>query len=375
MDSTETAGAAPFDAAEFAARHAALTDILDMQGLDALVLTAPASLAHLAGLDGLAGGLIVTRDEVVAVVPEAQAGRAGRAGPCRVLAQDARLPDGFWQAAAAMLGKGLAVGVEAGAMTMVAAEMLAHHLGPRRGVDVAPAVRACRALRSPAEIALLRQLAGAADRGLAAIVAAAGDGAREIDLARMGEAAMTAGLAMLFPGQATTVRAFVTSGAGTDGDRVPPGPRRIGPGDLLGMVCVAAMAGSAASVGRTRIPGGGTGPQADGLAALAAARQAGLAAIVPGATAAGVEAAIDACLAADGQARARVAAPALMLGGGPGPEPLGDLALEPGMVVILSPFLRLPKGGLRSEEMVLVTETGAEPLAAPAEAAPEPDAG
>jgi Xaa-Pro aminopeptidase len=57
------------------------------------------------------------------------------------------------------------------------------------------------------------------------------------------------------------------------------------------------------------------------------------------------------------------------------PEPLGDLALEPGMVVILSPFLRLPKGGLRSEETVLVTATGAEPLAAPADAPPDPDAG
>jgi len=354
MGEDDANGALPFEPAEYEARREGLVDIIEMHGLDALVLTSPASLVHFSGLSGVPGGVVATRDAILTIVPDGQAGRPGHG---EIAAHDGRKPDGFWEAVAAMLGTGKAVGVEAGHLTMVGADMLSHHLAPRQGMDVAPAIRSQRAVRGPAEIAFLRLLASAAQAGLGAIAGAAGDGLREIDLARAGEAAMVEALVREFPALPPgESRACVAVGRGGGAGQPCSTARRIATRDTLAISCRAILAGHAVSARRWVAPDDAV------AAARRTARGAALAAIRPGATVEIVEAAVDAAL--DGlSGAARVAAPVLELDGGVVPEPVPKTGLEAGMVLSLSVHLRMGAGAAwQISEPVLVTETGADLL-------------
>lgn len=370
----------PFPAEEYAARLEGVRDILQLHGLDAALLTGRAAVAYLSGADPAPSAppsaCLVTATGCTLITPQGTAGDTPHSAfPC--LHYPEWTADGFWQAVAAVAGTGRAVGVEAEDLTMDAADRFGAALRPRRGLDISPALRQLRMVRSPAEIALLRALAQVADAGGAAVQAEVRAGREASEVVRAAEAAMAEAFIRHLPqaeGGAFTVSI----------DTAPA--RRPGPGDALPFVAEARHAGYEARLGRMLPLGAGDPAGAAIRDASLAVHRLGLGRLAPGQTLARIAAEIDAALAAHGLAPYQAGTHGHLLGATPGWEGAAQIRagneteLEPGMVLALHPRLRLPEGSpaagiCGAEDLVLITDEGSEVLTGCPHAAPPCPAG
>lgn len=190
--------AAPlFAPEEYTARHETLHDLLELHGLSAVVLTSARAVAYHAGVLPAAtpAALVVMAQGGTVLLPESGDGQV--AAGLTVQRWDDRGRDGIFRAIAKVVGTGAAVGLEADSLTMVQAETVNTQLRLSRGVDVSPALRAQRLVKSAAEIALIRALARAADAALTTLQGAAGD---DHSRARAGRAALEEQLNAALPG-------------------------------------------------------------------------------------------------------------------------------------------------------------------------------
>lgn len=373
----------PFDMPEYDDRLAGLRDIMDLHSLDAVVLTSRQNIAYVSGLiascSGYPSACVVTATDCVILTPDTDAGRAGRRSHGDVVSYPAGSHDSFWRAVAAVTGTGRAIGCEADHLTMVQAEHLNIHLKPGRGMDIGPATMAQRLVKSPAELALMRQAAEVADLGAAALRAEIREGSREIDLAMAGRAAMETDIARRFPdAEHAGSGAWVRSGINTDGAHDAVTNRRLRQGDILTLVCRPVIHGYATPLARTLFLGDpDPASLADWQAALAT-RDRALTLLQPGATCAGIAADLDAFLDGHHLLRHRIGGYGQSLGllshldgrdAGLNLTGDTDTVLEPGMVIGLGPMLTLPEGqpgagGYRLQDSVVITEDGAEAMTA-----------
>ena len=136
-DNTPVLPPAPVPRGVLAMRQMALRAIMDGRGVDSVILSAPASLAHYGGLapggllvahyGGLApGGLLV----VTAQAAQPVAGRAGEGGP----------PRPFWPGAAGLLRQGCRLGYEGDWIDADALALLVARLAPAGLLDIGPEV-------------------------------------------------------------------------------------------------------------------------------------------------------------------------------------------------------------------------------------------
>jgi creatinase len=335
----------PFPDSEFSDRHEALRDILELHGLDAILLTSARNLAWAFGLPPepaapQAGALV--RAEGGRLHLALTDPRAAR-GP--VLRHDLAARDGLWRALAADLGPGRALGVEADALTMVQGEMLNSHLRPGRGVDVSRAIAGQRMVKSSAELALIRALGAAARQGVEAAMADPQSPAAP-EQARL---AMQAALRMAFPDQPGASARVVTLTA--------PG------GAVAGLGCLPALGGYAAPLWRTAAAG----------PSLRTLHDTVLGQLVAGVTCAEVAARLDPLIAATGLRQIAPFGRGIDLCDLAGARYSGlDLSagvetmLEPGMILGFGPALAQPDGTvLRLQSLVLVGEDGPEVIASP----------
>lgn len=123
-DDTPVFPPAPVPRGVLAMRQMALRAIMDGRGVDSVILSASASLAHYGGL--APGGLLV----VTAQAAQPVAGRAGEGGA----------PRPFWPGAAELLRQGCRLGYEGDWIDADALALLVARLAPAGLLDIGPEV-------------------------------------------------------------------------------------------------------------------------------------------------------------------------------------------------------------------------------------------
>lgn len=367
---------------ESAARVARLQAAMAADGLDALLLTDSANVRYVTG--GYAADVlwssptrilaaILPRDgEPALLVPDFIATSAAAASGWSRVETYSSLAEQPVGQLAGLLGPARRIGIESGGegrigMSLVTLDALRGAIpGGAALVDAMAVVHRVRAVKSDWELDRLRWACAASSAGFAAAFAVPRQGALEADVAR--EIAM-AGIAAGARGpEAATMPGWIGMTSGADRyDRFveAPSARALKPGDMLWADVGFRVDGYWSDFCRAGVVGGPTGQQVDRQGRVLAATAAGIAACVPGATAADVARATGAELERQGL-------PGLGFGrvghgiGLTATEPpsiaLHDTtALEAGMVITVEPAASLDDGLYCAEQVVIVRPAGEPP--------------
>ncbi len=226
-----------------------------------------------------------------------------------------------------------------------------------------------KAVKSPAEIRLLRRAAELTDLAMATIRDALSDGGphSERELARLADAAMIAAGA-----DRTAYDSMVQAGPRSAFNLARPTDRELAPGDLVMTDIGARYRGYVADGGRGFTYGPASAEKRAIVEAAAAAVEAGLAAARPGILATDLNAAIQRALVESGYEAYSGEARGHGTGHGTGMDPEEEspwigpgnqTRLAAGMVFTLKATITVPGvGGLRTERIVHLADTGADPL-------------
>lgn len=371
--------ALPFSAEEYARRLAGLRRIMAQHDLPAVLLTSMHNIAYYTGFlycsFGRPYGCVVTAEACTTVSANIDGGQPWRRSHCDNVIYTDWQRGNYWRAVAGLTGNVRRIGVEGDHLTLAARDGLAGVLGNAELVDVAPATQASRMIKSPEEIALIREGARIADLGGAAIRDAIFEDTREIDVAMAGRDAMEAEIARAHP--ASELRdtwVWFQSGLNTDGAHNPVTTRRLVRGDILSLNTFPMISGYYTALERTLFLGEPDPASLRLWRANVAAHEIGLAAIRPGVTCAAICAEINCFLQDEGLLQYRsfgyghsFGMLSHYYGREAGLELREDIetVLEPGMVVSMEPMLWVPEGtpgagGYREHDILVVTETGAE---------------
>lgn len=226
-----------------------------------------------------------------------------------------------------------------------------------------------KAVKSPAEIRLLRRAAELTDLAMATVRDTLADGRphTERELARLADTAMIAAGA-----DRTAYDSMVQAGPRSAYNLARPTDRVLHPGDLVMTDIGARYRGYVADGGRGFTYGPATAEKRAIVEAAAAAVEAGLAAVRPGMVATELNAVIQEALVESGYERYSGEARGHGTGHGTGMDPEEEspwigpgnrTRLVTGMVFTLKATITVPNvGGLRTERIVHLAETGADPL-------------
>jgi creatinase len=378
-----TKGALPFADAEYEARLEGLRDLMELHGLDAVVLTSIHNVAYYSGFLYCAFGrpyaCVVTPDQCVTVSAGIDAGQPWRRSFGDNITYTDWQRDNFWRVVAGVVGTGRAVGVEGDHLTLVQSEMLTHFLQLKRGMDISPATMAQRMVKSDAEIELIRHGAQVADVGGHAIreclIAGTGKPLREIDVAMVARDAMEMEIARRFPGaEYRDTWVWFQSGVNTDGAHNPVTGRVLQQGDILSLNCFPMISGYCTALARTLFLGSVDAASRKIWEANVAAHEYGMSLLKPGASCAGITAQINAFLAERDLLQYRICGFGHSVGilsqhygreAGLELREDVDTVLEPGMVMSMQPMLTIAEGapaagGYREHDILVITEDGAE---------------
>lgn len=349
-------------------RLARAAGLFRARGLDALLVTSLENLRYLAGFTGSDGALVVSADGEGRFLTdsryETQAGQETRDVSVSVYK---RKLDGV---AEAIKASGAArVGFEASQVSVETAEALRAALASARtaaggAVALEPvpgeAMAPLRMRKDPEELELLRRAAAIAADSLAHTLTLVKAGVREVDLALELEFAMRR--------RGAEHLAFDTIIASGVRSALPHGrasEKRVGSGELVTIDYGARFNGYNSDETWTGVVGEPSAEQRRIFGFVKEAQAAGIAAVKAGVKASDVDAAARRVIDAAGYGRSFGHGTGHGIGlavhEAPGVNTSGTVVLEPGMVITVEPGIYLPGwGGVRLEDMVVVTETGAE---------------
>ncbi|WP_420022965.1 M24 family metallopeptidase [Cereibacter azotoformans] len=369
----------PFAPEEYEARLEGLRDLMELHSLDAVVLTSMHNVAYYSGFlycsFGRPYACVVTPTDCVTISAGIDAGQPWRRSFGDNITYTDWQRDNFWRTASQVTGTGRAIGCEADHLTMVQAEKLNAFLKPKRGMDIAPGTMAQRMVKSPAEIALIRQGAQVADVGGYAIRDAIRVGATELEIAMAGRDAMEREIALRFPeAEYRDSWVWFQSGLNTDGAHNPVTNRALERGDILSLNCFPMISGYYTALERTLFLGEVDEASLRIWEANVAAHEYGISLLKPGASCAEVTAKINAFLEERDLPRYRTfgyghsfGILSHYYGREAGLELREDIetVLEPGMVISMEPMLTLGAGqpgagGYREHDILVITEEGNE---------------
>jgi Xaa-Pro aminopeptidase len=342
-------------------RRDALRALLRTAELDALLVTDLVNVRYLTGFTGSNAALLVHSDGDAA-------SRFCTDGRYRAQAA-AEVPDletvidrGSALALAA-LARGV-VGFESGHVTVDGHAALGGAAEGARLERAPGLVQQLRVVKDDAEVALLRAACAAADAALADLIAAGGlaPGRTEIDVALDLERRMRGHGA-----DAPSFETIVAAGAHSAVPHHRPTGAELRRGDLVKMDFGALVDGYHSDMTRTVVLGASTGWQREMYALVAAAQEAGCAALAPGADVVAVDGAARSVIADAGRGEEFVHG----LGHGVGLEiheapalsatATGELAA--GMAVTIEPGVYVDgRGGVRIEDTLVVRDGGPELL-------------
>lgn len=363
---------------EYAARLERLRAVMERRNIPVVLLTSMHNIAYYSGFlhcaFGRPYGCVVTRDRCTTLSANIDAGQPWRRSIGDNLVYTDWRRDNFWRAAKSIIGATARLGIEADHLTLAAERTCRGMLGVDELFDVAPDMMRLRMVKSPAEIALIKEGARIADIGGRAIREAIREGVREIDVAMAGRDAMEIAIADAFPNaEYRDTWVWFQSGINTDGAHNPVTGRRLEAGDLLSLNAFPMVNGYYTALERSLFLGE---PDAETLRiwrANVAAHELGLSLIRPGATCSGICAEINGFLEDEGLLRFRsfgyghsFGVLSHYYGREAGLELREDIdtTLEPGMVISMEPMLLIPEGlpgagGYREHDILVVDADGA----------------
>jgi len=363
----------PFAPEEYTARLERLRAVMERRNIPAVLLTSMHNIAYYSGFLHCAFGrpyaCVVTRDRCTTVSANIDAGQPWRRSIGDNLVYTDWRRDNYWRAVRSIIGTTARLGIEADHLTLAAERMCRGMLGVEELVDVAPDMMRLRMVKSPAEIALIREGARVADIGGQAIKEAIREGVREIDVAMAGRDAMELAIADAFPNaEYRDTWVWFQSGINTDGAHNPVTGRRLEAGDLLSLNAFPMINGYYTALERSLHLGEPDAATLRIWRANVAAHELGLSLVRPGATCSGICAEINRFLEDEGLLRFRsfgyghsFGVLSHYYGREAGLELREDIdtALEPGMVISMEPMLLIPEGlpgagGYREHDILVV---------------------
>ncbi len=369
----------PFAEIEYEARLRGLRRIMDDTGAGAVVLTSMHNIAYYSGFlycsFGRPYGLVVTDTDCVTISAGIDAGQPWRRCHGDNITYTDWQRDNFWRAVAHVAGEGQVVGYEGDHLTLQQRDKLEDFLSPVTMVDIAPATMRQRMMKSPAEIALIRQGAAVADVGGYAIRNAVHPGAREIDVAIAGRDAMELEIARRFPdAEYRDTWVWFQSGLNTDGAHNPVTGRVLERGDILSLNTFPMISGYYTALERTMFVHEVDEASLAIWQANVAAHELGISLLKPGVSCAEVTHQINAFFAERDLLQYRsfgyghsFGVLSHYYGREAGLELREDIdtVLRPGMVISMEPMLTIPQGqpgagGYREHDILVITEDGNE---------------
>lgn len=326
-------------------------------GVDAMWVSGPANVRALTGFSSPADGKVLVTAEGATLYTDArytvQAREESRLPPVI-----ARPPETYEHAASPV--RDLRVGFEAEYLTVAGFEELRAHwdatLVPTRGL-----VEALRLVKTPGEVQAIRDAQDLADRVFGEVRPMIRAGVRELDVALELE------LGLRRAGAEVGFDVIVASGPRGAMPHGVASERVIGDGELVTVDFGARLRGYHSDMTRTVAAGTPGEEMRRVYNAVLEAEEAAVAAVRPGARAADLDALAREILERHGLGEAFAHSlghgVGLNIHEGPGLRNGSEDVLEPGMVVTVEPGAYLPGvGGVRIEDLVLVTEGGSEVL-------------
>ena len=198
-------------------------------------------------------GLVVTPDSQTSISANIDYGQPYRRTYGDNLVYTDWQRDNYFRAVRETLPAGVRrLGIEFDHVTLQTRSKLQHVLPEVELVDVSAGCMRHRMVKSPEEIAVIRDGARTADLGGAAVVAAIAEGVPEYEVALAGTQAMVREIANTYP-QSELMDTWVwfQSGINTDGAHNPVTSRRVGKGDILSLNCFPMIQGYYTALERT----------------------------------------------------------------------------------------------------------------------------
>jgi creatinase len=373
--------ALPFADEEYHSRLKGLREIMDVHGLDAVVMTSMHNIAYYSGFlyctFGRPYACVVTKTACVTISAGIDAGQPWRRSIDDNITYTDWKRDNFWRAVASVTGTGKVIGCEADHLTMERAEKLNAFLQPKKGVDISAATMEQRMRKSPAEIVMIKHGANVADVGGYAIRDAVREGATELEISIAGRDAMEREIAKRFPdAEYRDTWVWFQSGLNTDGAHNPVTNRKLKRGDILSLNCFPMISGYYTALERTMFVGEVDDASLKVWETNIAAHEYGMSLLKPGASCSGVTAKINEFLAERQMLQYRTfgyghsfGVLSHYYGREAGLELREDIdtVLEPGMVISMEPMLTIADGqpgagGYREHDILVITEDGAEDI-------------
>jgi creatinase len=369
----------PFSSSEYTRRLSGLRRIMESLGVEAVLFTSMHNIAYYSGFlycsFGRPFGCVVTHDKCTTVSANIDGGQPWRRSVEDNVIYTDWQRNNFWRAVKDLVGPAKKVGIEGDHLTLQAHDALEEIAGVTEIVDIAPAAMRQRMVKSPEEIALIREGARIADIGGAAIRDAIRPGAREIDVAMAGRDAMELAIAETFPdSEMRDTWVWFQSGLNTDGAHNPVTMRKLEPGDLLSLNTFPMISGYYTALERTLTLGEPDKATLKLWEANVAAHELGISLIRPGARCSEICAGINRFFHEEGLLDYRsfgyghsFGVLSHYYGREAGLELREDIdtVLEPGMVVSMEPMLWVPEGtpgagGYREHDILVIGRDGAE---------------
>ena len=329
--------------------------LLEPLELDALYITRPENVRYLTGFPHPEDAQVLITPERAFLLTDPRYPEAERESrlPARVLKREER--EALFQD---LRGR---VGFEAEHLPYAALERL-RELSPAEWVPTKGVIERLRLKKRPEEVARIRQAQALAERALERALALLRPGVEEREVALEIEFFLRKEGAegVAFP-------PIVASGARGALPHAGASEKRLEPGELITLDLGAKVAGYHSDMTRTVALGKPSPEMRRVYEAVQEALEVALQGLKPGRTGKEVDALAREALGRHGLDRYFVHSlghgVGLAVHEGPGLSPYTEEVLEPGMVVTVEPGVYLPGvGGVRIEELVLITEDGIELL-------------
>lgn len=321
-------------------------------------------------------GLVVTQDDFTTVTANIDAGQPYRRNLLgeNVVYTDWH-KDNFFYAVKQLIKDGGKVGIEYDHMPLQNLEKMKAILPEASFVDIGVPTMEMRLIKSPEEIALIKQGARVADVGGAAIRDAIAVGVPEYEIALAGVQAMVREIAGTYPhGELMDTWVWFQSGINTDGAHNPVTSRKVEAGDILSLNTFPMIAGYYTALERTLFSEYASDRHLELWEINCKVHRRGLELIKPGARCCDIVAELNEIFLEHDVLQYRsfgyghsFGTLSHYYGREAGLELREDVdtVLEPGMVVSMEPMLMLPEGlagagGYREHDILVVGETAAE---------------
>ena len=320
-------------------------------------------------------GLVVGPDRATSISANIDGGQPWRRTVGDNLVYTDWQRDNFFRALQQLIPDRGRVGIEFDHMSLLSRQKLEAVLPGCDFVDIADSCMRLRMIKSPEEIALIKQGAQVADVGGAACVAAIDEGVPEYAAALASTGAMVREIARRFPNaELMDTWTWLQSGINTDGAHNPVTSRRIEKGDILSLNYFPMIAGYYTALERTLFYDYCPDEALRHWEVNVEVHEAGIGLIRPGKVCGKIAEELNKIYAEHDLLEYRTFGYGHSFGVLShyyGREAALELredietVLEPGMVVSMEPMITIPEGqpgagGYREHDILVVTETGAE---------------